>query len=334
MEDARTAIRMLAIDVVTAEVAAALSRNQVPSILLKGPSIALWLYHEGAGRSYVDSDILVPPEGRQMAEQTLARLGFVSAYAGTTPDEQDPHGAPWRRSRDAVCIDLHRSIAGIPLSPAQAWQILARQTETMRVGGEAVQVLGKPARALNVALHAAHNGVGNRQSLKDLELALQLLPDRAWREVMTLAYELRAVPSFAAGLRLLPQGSALAGRLGLPISQSVRVRLHAMSAPPLALGYETLAEKQNLRAKLRYLGENVMPSPAFMRNWSSLAHCGPIGMGAAYVQRWVWLSTHAIPGYLAWRRVRRRANDRSVVAERAFATGSIDTPAEEQQGSW
>src|SRR5205807_8669201 len=127
---------------------------------------------------------------------------------------------------------------------------------SMLVGGVETQVLNQAARALNIARHAAHNGIASLQSLRDLELALDQLPQDLWLESAVLAERLAAGSSFAAGLRLLPQGTALAGRLALPIHGSVQVRLRAMSAPPLALGFDALTAKPGLAAKLRYVGEN------------------------------------------------------------------------------
>jgi hypothetical protein len=303
------AVRVLQIDRVTAGVVVSLGRAGVPSILLKGPSVALWLYPGGAGRPYVDSDLLVPIDRWPAAERTLTEQGFANMQAGASVDEQTPHASPWRRSRDGACVDLHRTIAGVGVTPGEAWRVLAAQTASMWVGGAETPVLNEEARAVHVALHAAHNGIANQQSLRDLDLALDRVPEEGWRRAAVLAQRLAAGPSFAAGLRLLPKGQALAGRLRLSAQDSVEVRLRAISAPPLALGFGTLVERRGARAKLRYLGENLVPSPAFMRSWSTLASRGPFGLAVAYVIRWLWLASHAPTGYLAWRRTARGRTD-------------------------
>ena len=55
----RTTALALAIDAVTAQVVTALRANGIRPLLLKGPSIAGWLYGDGAARPYGDSDLLV-----------------------------------------------------------------------------------------------------------------------------------------------------------------------------------------------------------------------------------------------------------------------------------
>lgn len=53
----------LSCDRIAAEVTSALRHAAIPTILLKGPSIARWLYPSG-GRHYIDTDILVPGHPR------------------------------------------------------------------------------------------------------------------------------------------------------------------------------------------------------------------------------------------------------------------------------
>lgn len=68
------AVRVLAVDRVTAEVVPALAAVGIRPILLKGPSIARWLYPSG-GRSYGDTDLLVPPADFARAGSVLERPG-------------------------------------------------------------------------------------------------------------------------------------------------------------------------------------------------------------------------------------------------------------------
>src|ERR687893_43534 len=74
--DLAATARGLAVDAVSAEVLDALRAAHVPTILLKGPSVAEWLYHQGPGRSYLDTDVLVAPPALADAERVLAELGF------------------------------------------------------------------------------------------------------------------------------------------------------------------------------------------------------------------------------------------------------------------
>ena len=67
----------LAVDAVTAEVVTALRDAGIRPLLLKGPSIAGWLYGDGAARPYGDSDLLVSPGSYRPAENALRALGFA-----------------------------------------------------------------------------------------------------------------------------------------------------------------------------------------------------------------------------------------------------------------
>ena len=296
------ATQSLAVDLVTAEVMGGLAEAGVPGILLKGPSVALWLYRGGAGRGYVDSDILVPPESWAVAEEVLASLGFVDPLVDAMTDERDPTASPWQRPRDHAAVDLHRSLRGVGVAPGDVWRVLSAQTEPMNVAGVAVQVLMPPGRTLNLALHAAHEGIRNAQCVEDLGRALRQLSPQTWERAARLARRLEAESSFAAGLGLLAGGRALATELRLPIPQSAEVRLRVTTPPPLALGFAALDEIPGWRPRLRFIGHNLVPTRAFMRFSTPLARHGPLGLGTAYVWRWISLLWHAVPGYRAWRR--------------------------------
>src|SRR5215212_8471073 len=109
---ARRAIAQMAIDRTTAEIFDALDAAGVPARLLKGPSIATWLYDEPGERPYGDTDLLVPPSREADAEAVLRRLGFA-ASAGT--GEPDPEGVALNHiwSRGAEMAELHLSLVGI-----------------------------------------------------------------------------------------------------------------------------------------------------------------------------------------------------------------------------
>src|SRR5580700_11186524 len=81
------AARALGCDHVSAEVVGAMQDVGIPSILLKGPSIARWLYPAG-GRSYADTDLLVPARELSRAETVLRSLGFTELVEGLHSFEQ------------------------------------------------------------------------------------------------------------------------------------------------------------------------------------------------------------------------------------------------------
>ncbi len=300
--DVLLTVHTLLVDQTTAEVIAALRERQVPSILLKGPSIAAWLYADGTLRSYNDCDLLVAPEDLLAARAGLEKLGFR--------DKTTPLGHPrlesheWIRGRDRV--DLHTTLIGIGALPRVVWGALSAMTLTQRVAGVEVQVLDQTALALHVVLHAAQHGREDPKPVEDLLRAIRAVPGDRWSEVAALADRLQAIDAFSVGLRLLPEGRELASWLDLPQARSADAFLR-VDRVPLALAFEHLATTAGARLRASLVLHELFPTPAFMRWWSPLARRGRLGLAVAYCWRPVRLITQAGPGYLAWRRARREA---------------------------
>jgi hypothetical protein len=298
----------LHVDLVTAEVVTALHEAGVDSILLRGPAIARWLYDDATSRSYIDADLLVRYSEVARAEEVLSELGFADATVeGLLAADRPTHAHTWVRTRDGAAVDLHYTLLGVRLPRARTWEIFGAGTETISVGGAAVEILRPPGRAVVVALHAAQHGIQVGKPLDDLARALELISEDVWAAAAALADRLEATTAFAAGLRLLPSGAELAGRLGLPTDRSTETALRAETAPPMALGFEWLARTPGTWAKARLVARKIVPDAAFMRAWSPLARRGRAGLAAAYAWRALWLAQHAAPGLLAWLRARRAA---------------------------
>ncbi len=292
----------LCVDRLTAEIGTAFAAHDVACILLKGPAIAQWLYDDGTVRSYSDCDLLVSQRQVAAAQAILRERGFEDSASPLAHPRLDSH--EWQRADQHV--DLHTTLIGIRASPHVVWDTLSTTTESIKVGGVTVQVLGVPARALHVALHAAQHGGDERQPLEDLRRAIEILPEPTWIEVAELAKCLQATEAFATGLRLLPYGEALASRLGLASASSAEATLR-LEPVPLALAFEHLASTPGLRTRLRIVVRELFPTVAFMRWWSPMARRGSVGLVAAYCWRPLWLVAHVGPGLMAWRRARRAA---------------------------
>lgn len=298
----------LRIDAATAEVMEALDRVGAPSVLLKGPALADW-EPDGLARGYTDCDLWVAPATVATAERTIGELGFAPGVDEQgLPDWWTEHASAWRRELDGVEVDLHRTIQGIGVGPEQAWQVLVRQTEEVTVAGYPARRLSVAARAMYVALHAAHHGERADRSRQRLDAALAAVPEGVWRQAQALASRLDALDAFAAGLRLSDAGADLAARLSLPATQSVTVALRASTPPPLALGLDqlTTAGWSGPRILLR----KVIPPPGFIRHWWPSAARSRAMLLVGYVYRPLWLLRHVPEGWRAWRDARRRVSDR------------------------
>ena len=111
--------------------------------------------------------------------------------------------------------------------------------------------------------------------------------------------------AFSAGLRLLPAGRELAGRLGLQPPASAEVLLHARTMPEGTIFLEALRDAESARERSRLLARALVPPPRYMRTISPLARRGRIGLGAAYAVRMVRRLATAVPALRAIRLARR-----------------------------
>jgi hypothetical protein len=283
---------------------AAFALAGIPSILLKGPSFAGWLYPEG-GRPSVDVDLLVPPEGFDDAEAVLAGGGFVHAPLDDLEGDKPWHAHAWYRERDGANIDLHRTLLGLRKAPRDVWGILEEHTVALSLGGQDVRVLDEVARCLHVALHVAQGGTSTDKARRDLARALAVAPPSAWTDAAALADTLDGRAAFSAGLRADEgRGAALAERLGLPDRFDPELELRRRNAPPEAVGLAWFLSLPTLRARLRWLRVKLLPPRAFMEAWDARTGEGGLALVLAYPRRWCWLAAR-LPGALRqWRDAR------------------------------
>ena len=297
-------------DVVAREVGSAFASAGVSSILLRGPSIARHLYGGAEVRPYADADLLVPESSRAHAEAALRGLGFThTVVLGQRSDDRPPWSSTWIGTKGGN-VDLHWTVAGARAEPLEVWEIFRAQVETVEVLDVRLDGLNAPATAVVVALHAAHHGAHFDPPLTDLARGLERFRDPVWESASALAVRLDAVDAYAAGLRLLPAGVALAEQLGLPDAPSTETILRAGTAPPMALGFDWLVQTPGIRARTRLVVGKTFPDAEFMRAWSPLARGGSrAGLAAAYVWRPCWLAWHSGPGFLAWLAARRKRRE-------------------------
>jgi hypothetical protein len=303
----RAAARSLAIDRVTAEVVTAFAAAGFESLLLKGPSLSRWLYADGTSRPYLDSDLLVAASCMTPARTTLKALGFTPHLRDEDFSRHEGHhGLPWIRAADGACVDLHHTLAGVNADPEVLWRALRRDAERERVGGADVLVLSRVARCLHVALHAAWHGPQQPKPMADLERALELGRPEDWRAASALAAELGATTAFAAGLGMLPGGSAYATAPEEVSPQATWVRVRVAGGNAVADGFARVGTVSSTRGRAALLARLLIPSRRYMRASFPRARRGAAGLGTAYVQRWIRLAYEAPSGARAWRAAARR----------------------------
>jgi hypothetical protein len=311
-EGLHAAMRTLRIDVASAEVFTALQDEGVPSVLLKGPSVARWIY-ETARRTYEDCDLLVRGSDLEHAQRVLDRLGFERRGLDSIPNDWPKHAVVYRRGD--VSVDLHRTLLGVGAGTDLLWDALAPHREPMLVGGTNVDVLDPAGRALVLGLHVAKDGGRAEKPLRDLQRALSVLPDEVWRDASAIASEVGAIEAFAAGLRRTPEGQGVAARLELPMRVSPQIALREEAAPPLSVGIDWLLRSRGTSSKAKLVLRKLVPPPGYMRDWSPLARRGPLGLALAYAWRPLWVLWRIAPALGAVLHAR-------AVAERSSGSGA------------
>lgn len=282
----------------------ALERAGVPSIMLKGASVARWLYEPEDARIYMDSDLLVPSARFRSAVEILETLGFQPELdEAAMPSWWREHALTMTRSEDGAIIDLHRTLPGAHVPDEQLWRTLSATTDTIALGEGVATVLNQPGRALHATLHAAQHG-GSPHDLDVLSRLIDRMSDDEWRAATELAASLRATAAFQRGLGFLPAGVALAQRLGLNAASVIDVELRAARAPE-ALTVARLFATRGLVARAAVVRHKLAPPRTFMQKWSRLARRGPFGLVLAYLWRPLWVIWRLLPALRAWTRARR-----------------------------
>ena len=313
-EPLQWAAQSFTVDLVTAEVTSALNDASIPSILLKGPTIATWLYSGDRPRPYADTDLLVQKSDWSKTMKVMKSLDFFDGLGSMAhPRMEAGDGYPWGRHSDSAEVDLHYTLFGVGVDPAALWATFAESAIRERIGGIELSMPSHPARLLHIALHAVqHGGEAHvqRKPIRDLEQALAKAGRPLWVEARDLAERLEADEVFAEGLCLVPAGVELAAEIGVKRGHSPAATLR-MAEIPMAEGFKELAETRGLRKKVALLARELFPNREFMLWWSPLARRGRLGLTAAYAWRPFLLLYRAIPGYLAWRRAERPRRARS-----------------------
>jgi hypothetical protein len=244
--------RALAIDAVSAQAVLALRTRGVDPILLKGPTTTEWLY-AGEARGYVDADLLVAPDQVVEAARGLEQLGFEPVAHHVSS-----HAHPWVRPADGAEVDLHVSVWGPRAEPRRVWEELWAHSEPATIAGADVRVLGLPARALHIALHAVQHRDNSTKAREDLRRALERAPIEVWRESERLAQRLDALPYLVDGLMLEPLGWKLLSQL--PLARQEAKQRHG-GASHFRVRLARLARAKGAGAKISVVAE------ALRRRW-------------------------------------------------------------------
>jgi hypothetical protein len=286
------------------EVATALEHVGIATILLKGSVLGQWLY-PGHVRVYGDADLLVSPSSWERALIVLDSLGFEKHPRSTELTQFGPtHARTLMRS--GLCVDLHRALPGLRGDTEMIWQSLLARAKWQNIAGVDIRVPDHVTLLLHIALHAAqHAGEPALKTFEDLRRAITIALERQWRCALELAYTYEGAAAFVSGLRMLPEGQQLLNNLDVEIQPSLQHELRRHSDPIVEEIGGLLWAPGNLRFKITTMMHMLFPSPEYMRNWSTLATRGKLGLVASYVWRFLWAIGHTPRAGLAVCRVYR-----------------------------
>ncbi|HEX6391271.1 MAG TPA: nucleotidyltransferase family protein, partial [Solirubrobacteraceae bacterium] len=273
----------------------------------KGRALALALY-AGAHRPYSDVDVLVSPAGLEAARGVIAGLGYANADAGIGLDDVGgvATAETWARP-SGLMIDLHWQLPGAQAAPADVWRALSQRRALIAVGGRALATLDAPGLALHVALHAAQHGTRYPGPIADLERGVDRWPRDVWAGAHALAVDIGADDVFAAGLRLMPAGEALAGALGLPAARDAAWAIERRYERPRGTFHlEALAGASTLRERASVMRRSLLPRREWIRWEYPWARRGAAHVVAAYAVHLARTPAWALRA-LRFRRERRRA---------------------------
>jgi Uncharacterised nucleotidyltransferase len=244
----------------------------VQSLLLKGPALARLLYTPNEHRGYSDVDLLIGPGDLPSARGALTELGFSdvrTSIFGIDDVSGILHAETWTR-RGAwapVMIDLHWRLPGCDAAPDSAWPALLARRTWIEVDNRRVPVLDRTGLAVHLATHAAQHGPADVKALGDLARGLERWSLEVWQSAARLAEELQGIDAFAAGLRLLPEGAAMASELELPSTDELSWQiLHRDTRPRGTFHVQALAEARGLRERADLLRRSLVPTRAWIEH--------------------------------------------------------------------
>lgn len=281
----------LALDALAGEASAALARAGVPSILLKGPAIARWLYQQEF-RPYGDVDLLVPLACLQAVTDVFAGLGLVRAALAADHFDMSGHAVSFANA-SGLTVDLHTRLATTTVEPDSVFEALERHAVPLRLAGRTVTVLDDVGQFLVIALHAAQHGHDEPGPVEDLRRALSATSTESVLAAADLARALGATESFSGAAHI---DSRLADVLGDRYVDSlsdvaVRARLHSLPRVPGVFVILTLVHGP-WRRRWLVLRRAVWPSEQLLRQ---RLPAEDTTRARTLRRRWFWYQAEHLP---------------------------------------
>lgn len=222
----RHAYRQLRMAGALGQALGALGEAGVPSLPLKGPTLASWLFGDPARRTSADLDVLIAPGSVGPAVAAVRRLGFegrgpvrllAPAEAEVVAREFTLKDAAFYHPALGVALELHWR----PFRDRRLRAMTGALRAGLRLDHPARPDVGPPAAvAAYVLAHGALHGYRRLTWLVDAAALARRLDDDQWGEVLGLAEADRVSPAVLLGPFLAHRllGAPLPGPLHAAVS--------------------------------------------------------------------------------------------------------------------
>lgn len=274
----------------------------VEAIVLKGAALAETVYGGNiAVRPMCDLDLLVRPEQRAAALDTLAALGYQANYLETHPGDQLAHGHELtlhRPGQSRSLIDLHWGLLApthYQDKPPAGW--LWATALPAHIGGVQAWVLGPEAQLLHLCAHRVLQHRDTRLlGLADIAQLIAFYQARLdWEGLLEQAQACELILALQQVLAQVIDG------WHVPLPEGFTGRLFALrpgrgeerafkwltadKQRAVQLSWCDFLEQPGWRSRFQYAWRMLCPSPAYMRACYRVPH--PVLLPLYYTHRWL-----------------------------------------------
>jgi hypothetical protein len=301
-------------------ISAALARENIPFIVLKGAALAEAIYAKPSLRPLADIDVLVPRERAAAALEVLQANGYDPPRAaesqGYTLDfENEIALVP--RNTVGVAIDVHWSLFDSPYYQRALSHDWFWESSVPLPGYGAARMLGPEAQLLHLSTHLMvhHHGKGVLWLHDIVELLHRHRASLDWDRTFAEALRCELVLSLQQTL-----GRAI-GELGAEVEPTRRAQLSQLQAsaeehrvfkyPTIGIGtaahfWNDVITLPDWRTRAVYIARRVAPAPAFMRQRYQIRRLAYLPL--YYLYRWL-LGGSQLLGVLVSRLARQGQRD-------------------------
>lgn len=219
------------------EVRDVLDAAHVPWLVIKGPALADAIYSRSDLRSYVDLDIVVPPDAFGRAVEALERDGNELRDRNWGRVRADGRAQVHVVLKSGMSVDLHWNLINSTyfrsVFPIETTSLFDR-ARSVQIGDTDARTLGYADTLVHLAIHSCRSGGNRLLWLKDLEQTV-LFATPSWDEVIDRSREWRATLAVATML------SRTARTLGIHVPREVMDALAPRSWQALVAATERRA---------------------------------------------------------------------------------------------